>query len=78
MRSDGVKATFPNPKERLEHIFENQVYGLAPSEIIYRIAANYILGFSEEHNGKQYNFRICNALPYAKDGTLSEKLDELF
>jgi hypothetical protein len=78
MRSDGVKAAFPNPKERLEHIFEKQVYGLAPSEIIYRIAANYILVFSEEHNGKQYNFRICNALPYAKDGTLSEKLDELF
>lgn len=75
MRSDGVKAAFPNPKERLEHIFEKQVYGLA---LIYRIAANYILVFSEEHNGKQYNFRICNALPYAKDGTLSEKLDELF
>lgn len=53
-------------------------FPLAPSEIIYRIAANYILGFSEEHNGKQYNFRICNALPYARDGTLSEKLDELF
>lgn len=78
MRRDGVKAAFPNPKERLEHIFEKQVYGLAPSEIIYRIATNYILGFSEEHNGKQYNFRMCDALPYAKDGTLSEKLDELF
>ncbi len=24
------------------------------------------------------NFRMCDALPYAKDGTLSEKLDELF
>lgn len=29
-------------------------------------------------SGKQYNFRMCDALPYAKDGTLSEKLDELF
>ena len=77
-QSEGMKAAFPNPKERLEHIFKKQVYGLAPSEIIYRIATNYILGFSEEHNGKQYNFRMCDALPYAKDGTLSEKLDELF
>lgn len=24
------------------------------------------------------NFRMCDALPYAKDGTLSEKLNELF
>lgn len=24
------------------------------------------------------SFRMCDALPYAKDGTLSEKLDELF
>lgn len=24
------------------------------------------------------NFRMCDALSYAKDGTLSEKLDELF
>lgn len=77
-QSEGMKAAFPNSKERLEHIFEKQVYGLAPSEIIYRIATNYILGFSEEHNGKQYNFRMCDVLPYAKDGTLSEKLDELF
>lgn len=77
-QSEGMKTAFPNPKERLEHIFEKQVYGLAPSEIIYRIATNYILGFSEEHNGKQYNFRMCDALPYTKDGTLSEKLDELF
>ena len=77
-QSDEMKKQFPDNKERLKHIFEKQVYGLAPSEIIYRIATNYILGFSEEHNGKQYNFRMCDALPYAKDGTLSEKLDELF
>lgn len=24
------------------------------------------------------SFRMCDALPYAKDGTLSEKLNELF
>lgn len=77
-QSAGMQAAFPNPQERLEHIFTKQVYGLAPTEIIYRIATNYILGFSDEHTGKQYNFRMCDALPYAKEGTLSEKLDELF
>ena len=36
---------FPNKKDRLKHIFEKQVYGLAPTEIIYKIATAYILGF---------------------------------
>ena len=34
--------------------------------------------FAEIYNYIVNNFRMCDALPYAKDGTLSEKLDELF
>ena len=78
MRSDGVKAAFPNPKERLEHIFEKQVYGLAPTEIIYKIATSYILGFDEDTKDIKHNFRQLDALPYAKDGTLEQMLDELY
>jgi len=40
-----MKKQFPDNKERLKHIFEKQVYGLAPTEIIYKIATSYILGF---------------------------------
>ncbi|MFA9486605.1 MULTISPECIES: Eco57I restriction-modification methylase domain-containing protein [unclassified Moraxella] len=46
----GLASQFPNPKERLKHIFANQVYGFAPSEIIYNIAKNFILGFDELEN----------------------------
>ena len=35
-QSERMKEQFPDPKERLRHIFEKQVYGLAPTEIILR------------------------------------------
>ena len=43
--SPKIKSLFPDKQARLRHIFEHQVYGLAPTEIIYRIATAYILGF---------------------------------
>ena len=77
-QSKRMKERFPDPKERLRHIFERQVYGLAPTEIIYHIALSYILGFNENPMDIRHNFRQLDALPYAKEGTLQEKLDELF
>lgn len=76
--SPKIKALYPDNKERLNHIFAKQVFGLAPTEIIFRIATNFILGFSDEIHIEKNNLRLCDALPYAKDGTLPEKLDELF
>lgn len=76
--SKRIAELFPDRKQRLEHIFAKQVYGLAPTEIIYRIALNFILGFDENAEIKQHNLRMLDALPYAKDGTLSEKLDKVF
>ncbi len=78
-RSRAMKNFSPNPTKRLQHIFAKQVYGLAPSEIIYRIATNFILGF--DANGEKipkHNFRQVNALEYVKDDTLARELDELF
>ncbi len=69
---------FPNKADRLKHIFEKQVYGLAPTEIIYKIATSYILGFDEDVTIENHNFRQVDALPLAKDGTLQQALDELF
>ncbi len=77
-QSDGLKKQFPDENERLKHIFEKQVYGLAPTEIIYRIAINYILGFTEDAQKIQHNFNKKDALPYTKNGTLNELLDELY
>ena len=77
-QSEGMKKQFPDNKKRLQHIFEKQVYGLAPTEIIYKIATSYILGFDEDTKDMKHNFRQLDTLPYAKDGTLQQVLDELY
>lgn len=77
-QSPELKRLYPDRNERLKHIFEKQVYGLAPTEIIYRIATNYILGFDTEVKISKHNFRKVDALPYAKEGTLDKLMDELF
>lgn len=77
-QSEELKRLYPDKYERLNHIFEKQVYGLAPTEIIYKIATSYILGFDEEVKITKHNFKQIDALPYAKDGTLQEKIDEIY
>ena len=77
-QSKKMKELFPNKEERLRHIFEKQVYGLAPTEIIYRIAISYILGFDDEVEIPKHNFRQVDSLPYSKEGRLQELLDELY
>ena len=77
-QSKKMKEQFPDDKERLKHIFEHQVYGLAPTEIIYKIATSFILGFADNTDDLKHNFKQVDALPFAKEGTLKEKLDELF
>ena len=77
-KSEEMKRRFPDAKERLKHIFSKQVYGLAPTEIIYRIAVSYILGFDETKEISEHNLRLADALPYAKEGKLQELLDTLF
>jgi len=77
-RSEEMKAKYPDRAVRLKHIFAKQVYGLAPTEIIYRIAMRFVLGFDVEVQIAEHNLRQLDALPYAKDGTLETKLDEVF
>ena len=77
-QSEEMKRLYPDKDERLKHIFEKQVYGLAPTEIIYKIATSYILGFDEDVKITKHNFRQVDALPYAKEGTLQQKLDEIY
>lgn len=76
--SDRIKALYPDSTERLQHIFAKQVYGLAPTEIIYRIALRFILGFDKNNSITENNFRLADALVYSKEGTLQEKINELF
>ena len=75
-RSSRMKKLLPDEADRLRHIFGQQVYGLAPTEIIYRIAEKYLLGFDIEI--ERHNLRQVNALPAAVDGKLDEFLTGLF
>lgn len=77
-QSEKMKELFPDDTKRLQHIFEKQVFGLAPTEIIYRIAENFILGFDYSGNIKKHNFRKVDSLELVKNGTLEEKLDEIY
>lgn len=76
--SKKMKELYPNPIKRLQHIFEKQVFRLAPSEIIYRIALRYILGFGDDVQIKKFNFKQVDALPLAQEGTLEKELDSIF
>lgn len=77
-QSKRMQVLYPNKVERLNHIFAKQVYGCAPTEIIYRICLRYILGFSDEIHIDKHNIRLCDTLVYAKNGTLEEEMRKLF
>ncbi len=77
-QSEEMKKQHPDDKERLKHIFKKQVYGLAPTEIIYKIATNFILGFNDDVADMEHNFKQADALEPAKEGQLSQFLDKLY
>ena len=77
-QSRRMTALFPDNAERLNHIFAKQVFGCAPTEIIYRICLRYILGFSDEIHIDQHNIRLCDTLEYAKNGTMEAEMRKLF
>ncbi len=77
-QSQRMKELYPDNAERLNHIFAKQVYGCAPTEIIYRICLRYILGFSDEIHIEKNNIRLCDTLKYAKNGTMEAEMRKLF
>lgn len=77
-RSEKMKELYPDPHDRLKHIFEHQVYGLAPTEIIYRIAMSFIFGSKLTRDVNTKHIVCFDAQPYAENGTLESKLDEVF
>lgn len=79
-RNERMKELYPDDQKRIEHIMGHQVYGLAPTRIIYLIATNYIFGFDENIKksvlGK--HFKQIDAAKYAKEGTLGEVVRKEF
>ena len=68
----------PDPDERLHWIFENQVYGLAPTEIIYRVTMSLIFGFKGSESIDKSHFKRVDTLPFAQNGNLESELDKIF
>lgn len=77
-RSEKIKAVYPDDKERIRHILRNQVFGMAPTRIIYLIATNYILGFDSELKAETQNFVQADAAEAAKAGMLQSLVDKYF
>lgn len=79
-QNDNMKELFPDEQERIEHIMKHQVYGLAPTRIIYLIATNYIFGFDEglKDSVLGKHFKQIDAAEYAKNGTLEEVIQKEF
>lgn len=75
-----IKEFYPDDRERLLHILNKQVYGLAPTRIIYLIATNYILGFDDSitKDVNKDHFKQADAAKAAKDGKLQELVDKEF
>ena len=76
--SDIMRAAIPDDKERIRHILERQVYGMAPTRIIYKIATNYILGFDDTLKNENHNFVEADAAEAAKNGTLADLVNRCF
>ena len=77
-RSEKIISLYQDSKERLNHIFAKQVYGLAPTEIIYKIACNYVLGFSKDIEIEKHNLRHLDSLASIQADRFEDDLVRIF
>ena len=73
-----IQRQLPDDRERIKHILHHQVYGFAPTRIIYLIATRYILGFDPSFQPEQSNFRQMDTIPYTKEGRMEELIEKEF
>jgi hypothetical protein len=80
-----VKRLFANTRDRygsdaecVRHILENQVYGLAPTGVLYDITRSFIFGFDDNHRIRTKNFVQHDLLPETRDGSATAKIAQLF
>ena len=73
-----MQRQIPENHERIQHILRHQVYGFAPTRIIYLIATRFILGFAPTLQTEHSNFRQVDTIPYAKEGKMKELIEKEF
>lgn len=79
--SKAIKAIYPDDDERLRHILEKQVFGIAPSKIISLIAGNYLYGNGSDSgimDNARRNLIYADTLAAAEDGTMQQLINEKF
>ncbi len=64
-----LRADFASDADCLRHILENQVYGFAPNEIIYRIATEYIFGRHKDIQRRNFFRRDLTDVVQTGDAT---------
>ena len=73
---EGLREAIHDEDERIRWILERQLYGCAPSNIIYNMVKNYVYaGFSEVDNGNLLELDMTEA---AKEGRVKQVLAERF
>jgi len=73
---EGLREAIPDEDERIRWILERQLYGCAPSNIIYNMAKNYVYaGYPEIDQGNLLELDLTEA---AKDGRVKQVLAERF
>ena len=77
-RSEGMKELYLDDKARIRHILQHQVYGMAPTRIIYLIATNYILGFDETLKTETQHFVEADAAQASKEAKLADLVEKCF
>jgi hypothetical protein len=73
-----TRKLYKSDHDCLNHILENQVYGLSPTPILQDITQSYIFGFDKEKKIVRKNFIQHDITPQVKQEVAKEKLQELF
>lgn len=77
--SEEMKKRCPDKQERLKHIFEHQVFGAAPTQILFDITTHFILGYEGEvAGGFDTNFVLADTAELAKEGKLADWVQDTF
>lgn len=76
-----IKVAYPDDVERLSHILEKQVFGIAPSKITSLIAGNYLYENGSDSgimDNARRNLVCSDTLSAAEDGTMQQLINEKF
>ena len=76
-----IKVAYPDDVERLNHILEKQVFGIAPSKITSLIAGNYLYENGNDSgimDNARRNLVCSDTLSAAEGGTMQQLINEKF